>query len=392
MTPTGPDRHDDDVVRLLRAADPLRNWTLPPMLRTPEDARRATRWRLPRLRPNVHRPRGPVRSRRPQALAGGSIIVAVLLWLGGGAVIMPNARPGDPGPSGLTSPTAAGPSASARPGIRLVAYTPAELPREDIDEDAAGMLRQLMSDITGPEAPPGRKVTYVRLQEWGLNLTDPHPPKLLVAQDRQVWWNAERYAYTRTTTLPGQKPDRVRADYTGKLPAGFTFTGYHDIPDGSSDSGITVLIPDPSEDPRNLAGQLAASHPGGTPRQLIRAVGALYRQHHLGNAERAAVLDVLAAAGLRYWGKVTDRKGRPGIAVGTESTVKGMGPDHKPVTYTVRDMLVIDTSSGNLLAYEETALAPLGPVDDETGSAPGKVIHYVLYLENEKVSRIPGLR
>lgn len=373
MTPTDPPRLDDEaIMRLLRDADQLRGWTPPPLGMTPAEIRQASYPRTGFLRRAARPMTDPRPTRRTwmATLAAGGTL-AVVAALGITAAVVPTAI--RPTPAATPSPPA--------PSVRLVANTPAPLDLPDTSEPAADILRGLAAGLKTPATTPRGQVTYIHLQEWTIDTTTDNPVTAaqVNAEDRKVWWTPNRKGFTRITYLPAQKAGQQRADHLDQLPATARTYEYRDTPGkGPGQEGISVLVPRPSADPAELAHQLAATHVGTTgPQYTVRAVAGLYRMHHLNTAQRAAVLTVLADSGLRYWGSVTDRAGRTGLAFGIDSTGASAA--------TTRDLLIIDPTTAALLSHEEVALTTAPRV---LTSAPA-VVHYTLYLANRKVTTMP---
>jgi hypothetical protein len=87
---------------------------------------------------------------------------------------------------------------------------------------------------------------------------------------------------------------------------------------------------------------------------------------HTGTRVRVAATAVLRDTdGLTYHGTVTDHAGRPGIAVSA-------GSDNGAT----RDLLIVDPHTGDLLAYERTAMRDPGGL----GITTPTVLTYTLYL------------
>jgi hypothetical protein len=116
---------------------------------------------------------------------------------------------------------------------------------------------------------------------------------------------------------------------------------------------------------------LQAGQPGAPPdpARLVAAVTDLRREWRLGPAQRAAILQVLAQApGVRELGGTTDRLGRSGEAFAVESDHSGL-----PTRY----VLVVDASSGELLASEQWLTTDAGQLDVQ----PPAVIAYTAFRD-----------
>jgi hypothetical protein len=124
-----------------------------------------------------------------------------------------------------------------------------------------------------------------------------------------------------------------------------------------------------SGDPAALRAQLAQSHPDYGTFEWFAAVNDVWLAEVVPPAVQAALLEILAdEPGLVDSGRVTDRAGRPGVAVSTVSDHSGL-----PTRYT----LVFDPATGRLLDFEQTVL--------EAGKLPLKapaVVGYTLWLRS----------
>ncbi|WP_432982949.1 hypothetical protein [Dactylosporangium sp. CA-233914] len=102
----------------------------------------------------------------------------------------------------------------------------------------------------------------------------------------------------------------------------------------------------PSSDPHQLAGQLHRMQPPQVGEQaMIRAIARLAQEYTLPCPVRGAVLQVLAGSRVVWRGPVTDRAGRPAVAVSVDSA-DGVE----------RDTLLLDPGTGVVRGYEELIL------------------------------------
>ena len=115
---------------------------------------------------------------------------------------------------------------------------------------------------------------------------------------------------------------------------------------------------------------LAIGHPvENGPVERLVAVQDAYGQMPLPPAVRAAVLRFVAATpGIMLTGRVTDRAGRPGIAVSLDSDYSGL-----PTRYT----LIFDEDDGRLLGDEEMLTTTAGKLNVPVPS----VIGYTTYID-----------
>ncbi|MCP2327001.1 hypothetical protein HDA40_005508 [Hamadaea flava] len=306
---------------------------------------------------------------------------AGLLALATAAVVTTTANTVATPPTASPVATTASPAPTAR---ARMADTPAPQ-LVSISQDGTMMLRTMSEHVGDLTAPPALPVTYVRLRDYWADISDADPThaRSQIAYDLHVWWAPDRSAHTRRVTLPTPAAGVFDEPYLHEpIPAGQPVRDYRDLPGSGTgnDDGIRLQIPDPADTPSQLTAQLAAAHPGTTgTTATLRAVADLYRQHHLSPRQRAAVLSILAESGLRYMGDVHDRAGRPGIAFGIDLDTDGPSA--------TRFLMVIDEETGALLSYEEDLLAPAA-AGSQTRTAVATA-HYVLYLENTTMSRIP---
>jgi hypothetical protein len=134
-------------------------------------------------------------------------------------------------------------------------------------------------------------------------------------------------------------------------------------------------FPPPAGDVAGLRAQIfPLRQEGNDPKFAVRGVEDLYRDRRVGRDTRVATLLFLAdVPQLRYGGQSVDRSGRPGIVVYFD----GGG---------VRDTLLLDATTGAVLAYEMTLLVDPGALPDLRYPA---VISYTTYLEARQVDRVP---
>jgi hypothetical protein len=367
---------DEQLVEMLRAADPVRQWPKAPWP-TAEQIRmlpkRASRSRFERLR----RALGTTRVRLSMATA--TLITATIAAITSFTTTGTTTTTGSPPPSAPPATSSTSTSHASPPPYQLVGQS----------QNASDYLLATAASVAAQ--PPGRRrpVTHVRLQEFRADLTNPNPDQTTrqTAFDREIWWKADRSAYTRVTTLPAPPSGVFQAAYTGTLPDSLPHQTYRDKAGSGerNDDGIRLLIANPSADPDRLASQLAATHQGSSStQQTMSAIAALYRQHDLTPAQRAAVLTVLAGTDVRYWGEVQDRAGRHGIAYATD--VAGPAAAGQP-REAMRYLLVIDEDNGQLLSYEEELLQYIDM--QATTAVPVAVSYYVLYLNSSTEARMP---
>ncbi|GAA0547129.1 hypothetical protein GCM10010172_31110 [Paractinoplanes ferrugineus] len=224
---------------------------------------------------------------------------------------------------------------------------------------AAAPLRALAKSITAGACDTSGRYDYVQMRQW-------------VIDTRAAGGRA-----TLTTALL-QYEHWLAADGSGRAIAVTTRTPAAENPptDDIYPPGASPVTPGPmpadarlAHDRLNSITALAAG-----PHAALQAVADLNQWQVPGRAARAALLNVLADTdSLTYHGTVTDRAGRPGFAVAATSN-NGAS----------RDLLLIDPTSGNLLAHEQTALRDPGKL----GITAPTVLSYTLYVAQDHTATV----
>lgn len=272
------------------------------------------------------RPAQPAR-RRVLLVAGVTIAAATL-----GSVTL------YPGLAGQTAYAATAP---------MLRYTPL---------DAKEFPTNILTDLAARarSQPPVRgsgAYQYIRTQGWYLATDQSTDGRILgsriEASDREFWVAADGSGRIEETRA-GQ-PTRWSGVYTpGQLLARVTTSG-------SAES---------------VQATLTRQNPGRTSAAWFEAVKDIWNTQAVSPELQSALLRILAArSDLKVDGTVTDRAGRPGIAVSTR------GP-----TRATRYVLILDVETGMLLDYEEIAL--------EAGDLPVEApatIGYTLWLASGRV-------
>jgi len=222
---------------------------------------------------------------------------------------------------------------------------------------------------------PTGTYTHVRTQTWSADPTSTDGSSTVTAVEENLFWAADHSGVRTTLALPPEPAGQTTAGYVEQPPPSigdlqrFVY-GPHEL---------TVIVDRPSNQPEILAGQMHAENPARTPQALVRTAADLYRFHALTPRQRAAVLQVLADTdGLVDRGQVTDRAGRPGVAISVDGSESGVQ---------VRDILIFDPVTGALLSHEQLLLTRPTLAEALTPS----VAAYVLYLTNSRVDTLPGL-
>jgi hypothetical protein len=203
------------------------------------------------------------------------------------------------------------------------------------------------------DAPSSGRYTYIHVKVRSVDTTSTRANRPESVQDERLWW-ADDLSGVRITTSGD----------------------YHSSPDPYVEhirqGELHIAVDHPAADPNVLIGQLEKQQPVGTgPAGRLRAVADLNDFHLLDPVHRAAILRVLAETeGLAYRGRVSDLSGRTGIAISADS---GNG--------TVRDTLIFDDDSGQLLSQERVEASETATSIDQPG-AKGPIVTYTgLYVE-----------
>jgi hypothetical protein len=196
----------------------------------------------------------------------------------------------------------------------------------------------------------------IQVRQWAEDSTYTRPGTFttIVLTDEQRWRADDGSGHIIITRSP---PGQTTPPATGPP---------HRVPYVAGELAGAVAAPLATE-PAPLTEQMFTIHPrrlGATA--ILRAVDAIYSWHCPRRAVRSAILHVLAdTAGLTVEPGVTDRAGRTGTAV--HHTRDG-----------TTDTLILDPTTGMLLAYEQTRVKqPTPPVDS------------VLYLKHGRHA-VPG--
>jgi hypothetical protein len=248
-------------------------------------------------------------------------------------------------------------AADLRDLTRVPAVPPTSLPAPTPAREPLGALAA-SSVANGCDATTGT-YAHIRIRQWAAD-------------------TASTGGRTRTATVLYEEQRWRADDGSGRVistrhPATGDPTHDQTHPAG----GLAAVVAGPlATDPGLLAGQINDIHPIaviGAPAAL-RALADINGWHTPDPAVRAAAITVLGDTdGLLYHGTVTDRAGRPGIAVSATS------PDSA-----TRDLIILDPRTGDLLASELTLLRDPGRL----GITEPTVADYVLYLAR---SRTPDL-
>jgi hypothetical protein len=222
-------------------------------------------------------------------------------------------------------------------------------------------LCQRVQKLADP--PSTGRYTYTRVRIWSVDTT---PTRTEVSrtrptrtssgtdgpesvQDERLWWAEDHSGIRRTIIGDGNSSPDPQVEHFRR-------------------GELHIAVDRPSSDPTILIGQLEHQQPAGTgPAGRLRAVADINDYHLLDPAQRATILRVLAdTEGLTYRGRVSDRNRRTGIAISADSS-----------NGTVRDTLLFDDDSGQLLSHERVEAAT---GLDQPDARP-VVTSYMLYVE-----------
>ena len=270
-----------------------------------------------------------------------------------------------PGVTGAAT-TPADAVGAAHPGL------PTAAPATSASTSATAQARLRALADTIQAAPADRQAgryTYHHLRRWILDTTGTPAPlpnsAAMVALDHHRWVAEDGSGveiaveigpdYQLTAAHPDHRS--TDAEFAGHLPV----RAVH--PAGHMGSPIAGPL---ATDPAGLARQLEFDLMPDGPADTLTAVDMLYSTHHPTRPVRAAVLRVLAGVpGLAYHPVAGDRLGRRGIAISL---------DRRNVRYS----LIIDPSTGDLLAAEQRLTGP----HDFLPVPAGHVVYYTLLLDH----------
>jgi hypothetical protein len=211
---------------------------------------------------------------------------------------------------------------------------------------AGSYLRNLARRIgNAPYDVHTGRYTYHHSKWWGgMMMTSPEGYTKSFVEEQEVWAAADGSGRRRHQMLPPEYPDEASRQYYESLPSP-TPAGtpppdgpYEELPAGQV--GPTEPLP---TNRTQLVKLLDVQYgPGAVAKKL----GTLYEEYGIPRTTRALVLDILAGMpGWSWRGEVTDRAGRPGVAI--------TGEDHGQ-----QQLVVFDPKTGLLLAHEVVFLEP----------------------------------
>ena len=312
----------DELERRIRAANPLptvRNAPLSARAEAELQALVATEPMRTEATP-IHR-----RPRYARSLLGGMVAALVI-----GVLI-------------VTGNVVQGPSASAD-GLAILEQTPIDGTIGDIID---GMIMASRAN-TGPGSSSKRKISF---ESWSANITvgeDASVDVFVQPQESERVWSDD---------LSGHIVSRAGSVKMGKVPKGVSEFAPGDVifEDSFGPGEYPALFPKKPPTTGSAMRTYISDALGltdeSTAGDWFKAIQDLRTDWPLTNAQNAAVLELIKTLPGVTAGAVTDRIGREGIALQTETRVGGK----------FRDMLIFDSVTGLLISAEEVYL---GGVDD----------------------------
>lgn len=239
-----------------------------------------------------------------------------------------------------------------------VAATPPLLEFRAVGGTPSSALTQIATNAAGSTSSPAepRSASW---QEWTLStpVDGQHIRSAVVPQDVTVTWapdgSGSLHAVTREPFFPSREHEAAWRD-AGKPGAPGTMVRDDEFAAGEFHQVYDAV---PPTEAAQMRVYLETGHPVaelGTA-ELFVAVQDLARSWTLDGRQRAAVLEVLAAApDIQLLGTTRDRNGRTGTAVAVDSDMSGL-----PMRY----VMVFDPPTGELLAGETQLTTDPGHLD-----------------------------
>jgi hypothetical protein len=275
-------------------------------------------------------------SRRRSAMAGAATVALVLAVLALSAVLAPGR--GGPPPAFAATP----------PVLRAVSTS-----------ESVGTVLGHLARVAAAQTATPRDLRRVSYEHWSLanRINGRTVTVAVVPEQVQLSWKPDGSAVSRVvagqTYFPTEAYRRAW-EQQGRPEASGTLISNEEFAPGQY---RPVYPSAPPASWTQLRAYLATAHPidsHGTG-ELFTAVTDLAREWRTTPAVDSALMGVLAQApGVRILGTVTDRAGRTGTAVATDSSFTGL-----PIRY----VLVFDPHTGSLLASEQWLTTTAGALD-----------------------------
>lgn len=265
----------------------------------------------------------------------------------------------------------------------VLAATPAMLDPKPIAKDAATVLEEARQKLQTPDGP-GYRPGYFTIHHWeaGIMQTPDNSPAMDVALPVTIETRREADGSGTRTLAVGQPFSPTRSDVK------FQAVGWPmDVQPGQSKQetfgpGQFPALPLPQPVPTDDAGMAAyiadyqvrsSAMVNEGPQGVFQTIGFFLGYWNLSGAQEHAVLGAVAKLpGVKVLGEVTDRLGRHGIALSIETQDERYG--------TSRNILVIDPTSGRILATEEDYVQ--GPVDGRKPLRPVPTVMRYIAVED----------
>ncbi|TDB74829.1 CU044_5270 family protein [Micromonospora sp. KC721] len=207
---------------------------------------------------------------------------------------------------------------------------------------AGDHLRALASRIgAAPYDTRSGRYTYVRAQYWGGAIQESEDGRYAMSyvEKLQTWIAADGSGHQRTEAGAALYPDVESAAYFAKVT--LKVGERRDSPLSAESDGLEPL-------PTNRRALAQFLHTTQDLASVTKAVGIVYSRYPVSQTFRAMILTTLAQVpGFQWRGNVTDRAGRPGVAITGTSTSTNDGDKQ-----IVEDLLIFDPKTGALLAHE----------------------------------------
>jgi hypothetical protein len=257
----------------------------------------------------------------------------------------------------LTRRSTGAPAAGNTPAWALAGtvVVPLGLPDDTDPPPAADRLRALAASITdAPHDTGSGRYAYRHAKSWSAGALSDEGHTLGFVEEKEDWTAADGSGRVRRKTVGAEYPDQASRQYwqariaRGQGPT-IPSEEIQDVPAHRQDP---IAPPQPADwtqpptDPTQLAGLLRA---GYGALDAAKWTMELYRSYAVPRRVRAQVLTILAGLpGFRWRGQVTDRLGRPGVAV----TVRSSPPPDRTDSDEYEETLIFHERTGELLGFE----------------------------------------
>ncbi|MGW4461520.1 CU044_5270 family protein [Micromonospora sp. NPDC004704] len=245
-------------------------------------------------------------------------------------------------PNIVDRPGEAGPGSATAPGSRVlvpIAYQFAES-----TTPAAAELRALAGRLEdAPYENSTGRYAYHSSKSWGDPLMGKGPYVMGMVSELKIWQAADGSGKQIRTELDPEFPDEASRDYWTRNPP----QPNKKFPEaGGADSLPPIEIPPLPADRAGLSDLLKVEHGAGA---VSKETMTVYGRYVVPRRIRAEILRVLAdVPGFLWRGEVTDRVGRPGLAITFDDRVHDQ-----------QHLLIFNRRTGELTAHELVLLDPI---------------------------------